>query len=194
MPFHHRQVAAAVCITAAWIVGAAPAQASSALANKYGCLGCHASTSQLVGPAYQAVAAKYGSAGGTTSGIDKALCRCWRKASARVAAANGARWPCRPRPSCLKPMPSAWRRGFWAAPSSFTDRRRTLVTLGCAVRPAEHLSVDSVVQHSLGLSLVGLSLVSSWLVPATPGRVQHSSAEGPMLRPSPQQAGDKPCV
>ena len=64
MPFHHRQVAAALCITAAWFVGAAPAQASSALANKYGCLGCHANSSQLVGPAYQAVAAKYGNAVG----------------------------------------------------------------------------------------------------------------------------------
>ena len=71
MPFRHRQVAAAVCITAAWIVGAAPAQANSALANKHGCLGCHANSSQLVGPAYQAVAAKYGSAGGAISGIDK---------------------------------------------------------------------------------------------------------------------------
>lgn len=40
---------------------AAPAHANDALAKKQGCLGCHAAKSQLVGPSYQAVAAKYGS-------------------------------------------------------------------------------------------------------------------------------------
>ena len=34
--------------------------ANPALARKQGCLGCHAATSKLVGPAYQEVAAKYG--------------------------------------------------------------------------------------------------------------------------------------
>lgn len=52
----HRWVAP--CFTA--FVLAAPAQANDALAKKHGCLGCHAANAQLVGPAYQAVAAKYG--------------------------------------------------------------------------------------------------------------------------------------
>ena len=78
MPFHHRQVAAALCIMAGF-VGAAPAQASSALASKYGCLGCHASTSQLVGPAYQAVAAKYGNAGGPDKATVSMLAQSIRK-------------------------------------------------------------------------------------------------------------------
>ena len=36
-----------------------PAPTESALAVKYGCLGCHAAATKLVGPAYQDVAAKY---------------------------------------------------------------------------------------------------------------------------------------
>lgn len=36
-----------------------PALANKALAEKHGCLGCHAAATQLVGPAFQAVAAKY---------------------------------------------------------------------------------------------------------------------------------------
>jgi cytochrome c len=36
-----------------------PVRAENALAAKYGCLGCHASATKLVGPAYQDVAAKY---------------------------------------------------------------------------------------------------------------------------------------
>ena len=35
------------------------AQANKALAEKNGCLGCHAVTSKLVGPSYQDIAAKY---------------------------------------------------------------------------------------------------------------------------------------
>jgi cytochrome c len=38
---------------------AAPAPAANALAQKYGCLGCHATAAKLVGPAYTDVAAKY---------------------------------------------------------------------------------------------------------------------------------------
>ena len=79
MPFHRRLVAAALCITAAWFVGAAPAQASSALANKNGCMGCHAITSQLVGPAYQAVAAKFGNAGGPDKATVSMLAQSIRK-------------------------------------------------------------------------------------------------------------------
>lgn len=56
MPFHFCHLLAAVCIAAS-----APTHANDALAKKQGCLGCHAVKSQLVGPAYQAVAAKYGS-------------------------------------------------------------------------------------------------------------------------------------
>lgn len=37
----------------------AQAQANEALANKSGCLGCHAVAVKLVGPAYKDVAAKY---------------------------------------------------------------------------------------------------------------------------------------
>ncbi len=37
----------------------APALASSAIAQKNGCLGCHAADKKLVGPSYQDVAKKY---------------------------------------------------------------------------------------------------------------------------------------
>ena len=57
MLFHHCRLAAA-CLSV--VAVAAPAHANDALAKKYGCLGCHAVNAQLVGPAYQAVAAKYG--------------------------------------------------------------------------------------------------------------------------------------
>jgi len=40
-------------------IAAADANASEALARKYGCLGCHAIATMLVGPAYRDVAAKY---------------------------------------------------------------------------------------------------------------------------------------
>ena len=36
-----------------------PAFANKALAEKYGCLGCHATATKLVGPAYQDIATKY---------------------------------------------------------------------------------------------------------------------------------------
>jgi cytochrome c len=36
-----------------------PASAGRSLANKHGCLGCHATQAQLVGPAYEAVAQRY---------------------------------------------------------------------------------------------------------------------------------------
>ena len=38
---------------------AGPAFANTALAQKHGCLGCHATATKLVGPAYQDIAAKY---------------------------------------------------------------------------------------------------------------------------------------
>ncbi|MEB0112006.1 cytochrome c [Variovorax sp. GrIS 2.14] len=47
-------------VLAVLLTGAqASAFANSALASKYGCLGCHAAATKLVGPAYQDVAAKY---------------------------------------------------------------------------------------------------------------------------------------
>ena len=44
---------------AALIAFAGPAFANKALADKHGCLGCHATATKLVGPAYQDVATKY---------------------------------------------------------------------------------------------------------------------------------------
>lgn len=41
------------------MVGTPAVQASESVAAKLGCLGCHAVATQLVGPAYQAVAEKY---------------------------------------------------------------------------------------------------------------------------------------
>ena len=43
----------------ALITFAGPALANKALADKQGCLGCHAAATKLVGPAYREVAAKY---------------------------------------------------------------------------------------------------------------------------------------
>lgn len=40
-------------------MGAASAQASEALASKNACLGCHAISAKMIGPAYKDVAAKY---------------------------------------------------------------------------------------------------------------------------------------
>lgn len=58
MQFFNRHITA-LCLTTV-AAAAAPAQASDALVKKHGCLGCHAASAQLVGPSYQAVAAKYG--------------------------------------------------------------------------------------------------------------------------------------
>lgn len=51
-------IAALLCGAAA-AAGAAQPVAGAALAQRHGCLGCHAAQSQLVGPAYQAVAERY---------------------------------------------------------------------------------------------------------------------------------------
>ena len=51
----------------------APAFASSALANKYGCLGCHAAAAKLVGPSYQEVAAKYAGDKGAVEVLVKSI-------------------------------------------------------------------------------------------------------------------------
>ena len=44
---------------AALIAFSGPAFATKVLAEKHGCLGCHAAATKLVGPAYRDVAAKY---------------------------------------------------------------------------------------------------------------------------------------
>ena len=54
-PYRARQVLGLVAL----IAFAGPAFANKALADKQGCLGCHAAATKLVGPAYRAVAAKY---------------------------------------------------------------------------------------------------------------------------------------
>jgi cytochrome c len=54
VPFHTLSGLLALAVTAS-----PAAWASQALAQKHGCLGCHAAASKLVGPSYQDVAAKY---------------------------------------------------------------------------------------------------------------------------------------
>ena len=48
-----------LCAAAAVALSAAPAMAQEALAQKSGCLACHAVDKKLVGPAYKDVANKY---------------------------------------------------------------------------------------------------------------------------------------
>ena len=55
LPYRARQVLGLVAL----IAFAGPALANKALADKQGCLGCHAAATKLVGPAYRDVAAKY---------------------------------------------------------------------------------------------------------------------------------------
>jgi len=52
-------ISAAGLFLATLLSAQTPAFANSALASKYGCLGCHAAATKLVGPAYKDVAAKY---------------------------------------------------------------------------------------------------------------------------------------
>jgi cytochrome c len=54
VPFHPLSGLLALAVTAS-----PAAWANQALAQKHGCLGCHAAASKLVGPSYQDVAAKY---------------------------------------------------------------------------------------------------------------------------------------
>lgn len=69
MQFYQRHITA-LCLTT---LAAAPAYASDALAKKNGCMGCHAVSSQLVGPAYQAVAAKYGNDKATVATLAESI-------------------------------------------------------------------------------------------------------------------------
>ena len=57
----------------AMIACAGPALANKALAEKQGCLGCHAVATQLVGPAYREVAAKYAGAAGAVAALAQSI-------------------------------------------------------------------------------------------------------------------------
>jgi cytochrome c551/c552 len=56
----HTSPARATWLAALLFAAGTPASANQALASKYGCLGCHAAATRLVGPSYAEVAAKYG--------------------------------------------------------------------------------------------------------------------------------------
>src|SRR3954471_17707225 len=49
----------ALTLSMAGLAAVLPAQAQEQLAQKHGCLACHAADKKLVGPAYKDVAAKY---------------------------------------------------------------------------------------------------------------------------------------
>ena len=52
---------------------AGPAFANKALAEKQGCLGCHATATKLVGPAFQEVAAKYAGDAGAVAALSQSI-------------------------------------------------------------------------------------------------------------------------
>ena len=64
-PLYPRQVLALAVLMAC----TGPALANKALAEKQGCLGCHAAASQLVGPAYRDMAAKYAGDAGAAAAL-----------------------------------------------------------------------------------------------------------------------------
>ena len=53
----------------AWMAMSGTALANKALADKQGCLGCHAAATKLVGPAYREVAAKYAGDAGAVAAL-----------------------------------------------------------------------------------------------------------------------------
>ena len=57
----------------ALIALAGPAFASKALAEKQGCLGCHAAATKLVGPGYREVAAKYAGDAGAEAALAQSI-------------------------------------------------------------------------------------------------------------------------
>ena len=67
--------------------GTAKPGAGAALAQKHGCLGCHAAQAQLAGPAYEAVAQKYAG----ESGAAEALAQ-------RIREGGSGRWGPMPMP------------------------------------------------------------------------------------------------
>ena len=64
-PLYPHQVFALAVLMAC----AGPAFANKALADKQGCMGCHAAATQLVGPAYREVAAKYAGDAGAAAAL-----------------------------------------------------------------------------------------------------------------------------
>ena len=52
---------------------AGPAFANKALAEKQGCLGCHATATKLVGPAFLEVAAKYAGDAGAVAALSQSI-------------------------------------------------------------------------------------------------------------------------
>ena len=64
----------ALCLSAALLVIVPfTAHANKALADKSGCLGCHAIATKLVGPAYKDVAAKYADQADATDMLAKSI-------------------------------------------------------------------------------------------------------------------------
>ena len=64
----------ALCLsTALLVVTPLSAYANKALADKNGCLGCHATATKLVGPAYKDVAAKYADQADATKMLAKSI-------------------------------------------------------------------------------------------------------------------------
>ena len=57
----------------ALITFAGPVLANKALAEKQGCLGCHAAATKLVGPAYRDVAAKYTGDAGAVAAVAQSI-------------------------------------------------------------------------------------------------------------------------
>ena len=58
---------------AALIAFSGPALANKALADKQGCLGCHAAATKLVGPGYREVAAKYAGDAGAEAALAQSI-------------------------------------------------------------------------------------------------------------------------
>ena len=64
----------ALCLsTALLVIAPFAAHANKALADKNGCLGCHATAVKLVGPAYKDVAAKYADQPDATEMLAKSI-------------------------------------------------------------------------------------------------------------------------
>jgi cytochrome c len=66
-------VALALALALGMAAGAAQAGDGEALAQKYGCLGCHAMDQQVVGPSYKAIAAKFKGQSGASAKLVGAL-------------------------------------------------------------------------------------------------------------------------
>lgn len=60
-------------ILALLVLASGHAQANEALAKKNDCLGCHAAKTLVVGPSYQAVAAKYAGQAGAEDQLVKSI-------------------------------------------------------------------------------------------------------------------------